>query len=105
MSVDKPNCYLCIHRAPVANSAHSSCQHPATANDHASDLAALILALGKRTGIARIQSVAAEQLEVAGAERGIRRGWFLWPVNFDPTWLEHCDGFTAVDVAAADSSR
>lgn len=26
---------------------------------------------------------------------GIKNGWFFWPLNFDPVWLENCDGFTA----------
>jgi hypothetical protein len=21
-------------------------------------------------------------------------GWFVWPLNFDPVWLENCDGFS-----------
>jgi hypothetical protein len=24
---------------------------------------------------------------------GICNGWFIWPINFDPVWLENCDGF------------
>lgn len=24
---------------------------------------------------------------------GIAEGWFKYPMNFDPTWLETCDGF------------
>lgn len=31
---------------------------------------------------------------VTGNEHGIRKGWFLWPLNFDPTWLLTCDGFS-----------
>ena len=31
---------------------------------------------------------------VTGNPHGIRSGWFLWPLNFDPTWLESCDGFS-----------
>lgn len=31
---------------------------------------------------------------VKGNAHGIRSGWFMWPVNFDPTWLESCDGFS-----------
>jgi len=92
---EKPNCYLCVHRGQVPNSAHSSCQHPATAEEHGGELSALIRTLGKRTGIARMQSAAAEQLGVVGAERGVRRGWFLFPINFDPVWLESCNGFEA----------
>jgi len=30
---------------------------------------------------------------VTGAESGIKKGWFNWPYNFDPVWLESCDGF------------
>lgn len=30
---------------------------------------------------------------VTGNEHGIRMGWFFWTYNFDPTWLESCDGF------------
>jgi hypothetical protein len=21
-------------------------------------------------------------------------GWFMWSLNFDPTWLQTCDGFS-----------
>lgn len=24
---------------------------------------------------------------------GIRKGWFVWPFNFDPVWLNTCDGY------------
>lgn len=34
------------------------------------------------------------QAHVIGNEHGIHRGWFMWPVNFDPTWLLACDGFS-----------
>jgi len=30
-----------------------------------------------------------------GSGHGIARGWFLWPISFDPVWLIHCDGFKA----------
>lgn len=32
---------------------------------------------------------------VSGNKHGIRMGWFAWPWNFDPVWLEKCDGFEA----------
>jgi len=31
---------------------------------------------------------------VTGNLHGIRMGWFLWPANFDPVWLETCTGFS-----------
>jgi len=30
---------------------------------------------------------------VEGMPYGIQSGWFMWPSNFDPTWLVSCDGF------------
>ena len=30
---------------------------------------------------------------VEGDLHGIRNGWFFYPLNFDPVWLEECDGF------------
>ena len=33
-------------------------------------------------------------LTIVGNPHGIRNGWFNWPFNFDPIWLEKCDGFT-----------
>ena len=30
---------------------------------------------------------------VVGYTHGISRGWFQWPLNFDPAWLKYCTGF------------
>ena len=30
---------------------------------------------------------------VRGNDHGIKSGWFMWPWNFDPTWLISCNGF------------
>jgi hypothetical protein len=38
---------------------------------------------------------AMKKLNIRGNAHGIRSGWFMWPANFDPTWLENCDGFLA----------
>jgi hypothetical protein len=32
-------------------------------------------------------------LGIKANETGVRRGWFLWPFNFDPVWLEECSGW------------
>ncbi len=24
---------------------------------------------------------------------GVQRAWAMWPINFDPTWVESCDNF------------
>lgn len=57
-------------------------------------LLGLIAVLGKRSGFSSVEpSAAARALNVTGDPMGIRRGWFLWPVNYDPVWLRSCDGF------------
>lgn len=69
---EKPNCYDCKHRGELDYSCHSACLHPlAKANPKHSRA----------------------QLNVVGSDHGIRNGWFTWPWDFDPVWLEHCDGF------------
>jgi hypothetical protein len=35
------------------------------------------------------------KVNVRGAIHGVRNGWFCWPFDFDPVWLESCDGFEA----------
>ncbi len=31
--------------------------------------------------------------KVKGNKTGIKGGWFWWPLNFDPIWVDECDGF------------
>src|SRR3989442_13501305 len=100
----KPNCYNCIHRREVPGSSHSSCANPATESTRQSAFMKLAGVVGKRGGpeLAGFASAfhegperAAAQLNIKAVEHGVRHGWFVWPVNFDPLWLEHCDGFQA----------
>jgi hypothetical protein len=41
-------------------------------------------------------------LNIKGAEQGVRNGWFIWPVNFDPVWLISCDGFASPEEESRD---
>lgn len=34
------------------------------------------------------------EAKVSGNKHGISRGWFVWPLNFDPVWLQSCSGFS-----------
>lgn len=87
----KPNCYACKHRGGVPGGAHSSCHHPAVAHLHNGPGAVLGL-LGKRGPLAGME-VGPNPLNVEGDPHGIRNGWFVWPLNFDPVWLRRCDGY------------
>lgn len=85
----KPNCYECKHRQNLIMDAHSTCTHPTVKQCQAQ----------KGTGDASITlrklsyDEAAKVLNIQGHPHGIKNGWFTWPANFDPVWLENCDGF------------
>ena len=66
MSKASPQCHLCKHVGNLPYSAHRFCQ-------------------------AGIDGT----VRATGDELGIRKGWFDWPHNFDPVWLEECNGFDA----------
>jgi len=85
--MNKANCYACIHRRNVPGDAHSACAHPATGTS--GDMFDGIVALLDGRAVK-----AARQLNIIANPHGVRSGWFNWPGNFDPTWLENCEGFT-----------
>jgi len=86
--MSKPNCYKCKYRGMISGDAHSQCKHPKV-KMHENPFGALVDVLEGKTESARIE------LEIKGHPQGIRSGWFMWPANFDPTWLENCNGFEA----------
>lgn len=89
----KPNCYDCRWRQPLGGSAHSQCIHPKVM-EHDEEGAPLRGVLAVLQGTPGPRSLF-ETIGVDGDEVAIRRGWFAWPWNFDPTWLRKCDGFEA----------
>jgi hypothetical protein len=57
-------------------------------------MSALLSLLGKRMAGAYDILDVRDLLGVTGNAHGIKNGWFCWPFNFDPIWLESCNGFT-----------
>jgi hypothetical protein len=87
---DKPNCYKCKWRGVVPGSAHSSCRHPKCKSIEENPMLNIMSILGGvRGGLPPLPT----GLKVKGNEQGIRNGWFNHPLNFDPVWLESCNGF------------
>ena len=95
-----PLCYTCKFRENVPGDAHSCCNHPAVGGD---PLMALIDILancksqlwewhGKRISHMSLV-VAGQSLNIIGNPHGVANGWFFWPANFDPIWLQNCDGY------------
>ena len=91
---DKPNCYKCIHRGSVPGNAHSCCKHPSLGEIADNPMIALMSMLGgNKVKTGPVTSAAA--IKVVGNPHGIANGWFMHPFNFDPAWLEECNGFEA----------
>jgi len=95
----KPNCYECKYRGSVPGDAHSCCKHPGFSSDINNPMAQAMAILA---GVGRIAPVhgqgseyKGEKVIVKGSIHGIRHGWFNHPWNFDPVWLEECNGFEA----------
>lgn len=38
-------------------------------------------------------AIADKRLKIKANPTGVRNGWFHYPFNFDPVWLERCEGF------------
>lgn len=94
MPEPKPDCYQCVHQGEVPGDAHSCCQHPnAGGDDPLGRVMATFASVGRVAPV--MDAEGAEKLTIKGHPHGIRMGWFNWPYNFDPTWLEECSGFEA----------
>ena len=81
----KPNCYECQYRRSIPGDAHSECVHP-----RLSEIDRIITGFALLSGQ---QSSAMKRLNISADSYGIKKGWFYWPLNFDPAWLETCNGF------------
>ncbi len=93
---EKADCYECKYRGTVPGSCHSKCEHPAckqVATDH--PMIGLLAMLGGNRG--GVGCVSPQELNIKADPHGIASGWFSFPFNFDPVWLENCDGFIAKD--------
>lgn len=81
----KPNCHECQYRNDVPGDSHIRCSHPKIGDPY---LALIHWVLQTPAGAAH------NALNITADQHGMTRGWFVWPVNFDPTWLLTCNGFT-----------
>ncbi len=86
----KPNCYDCRWRGELLGDAHSCCNHPALEAGHGAIkwIAAQSFFLRQRFAL----------FNLSADPVGIRKGWFMWPINYDPVWLLTCDAFEAREV-------
>jgi len=85
-------CSTCQYRSNIPGDAHIKCDHPVVADNPLVELACL-MGIGLITNNLSEDTNIFEPLNIKANLHGIRSGWFNWPVNFDPTWLENCDGY------------
>ena len=93
---NKFNCWTCKYRGKVPGSAHICCNHPSVASVTDNPL---LKAMGIFASVGRVSPirVTPNELNIKGNPRGIENGWFNFPFNFDPVWLENCDGYVKKD--------
>ena len=88
-------CWECKQSRTIPGDCHASCAHPKSGFEGGDPLAAIIAMLAS----ARKLPVAAPSadLGITLNEHGVRHGWAFWPVNFDPIWVDTCNGFEEKD--------
>lgn len=83
----KPDCYKCVYRGVIPGDAHSCCNHPIfDAVDGGKFMPMFFMMQGLRSPFEK-------RLNITYNQHGFNNGWFMWPINFDPVWLNTCDGF------------
>lgn len=90
----KPDCYKCEYRGAIPGDCHSCCNHPVFGSVPSNPLLAL---MAKRSGTSPT-IIGVGGIVVKGNPHGIKNGWFCHPFNFDPLWLEECNGFKQKEV-------
>jgi len=87
-----PNCHKCIHRRNIPGDTHSQCKHPFVKENPLAELACL-MSVSIEANFGGCEGGIFAPLNIQANARGIKMGWFSWPMNFDPAWLENCDGY------------
>jgi hypothetical protein len=88
----KPDCHKCKWKENISGDAHVCCKHPSLEKTN-NNLQLQLLSLLQSAGRASSIPINNSKLNIKGNQHGIAKGWFNFPFNFDPVWLENCDGF------------
>ncbi len=78
--MEKNNCFTCKFRRDVPGSAHSAC---GVFNDPKLDLGVVAELMQGR--VIKIKAGDVDLIEFNPI--GIKNGWCIWPVDFDPIWV------------------
>ena len=95
VQMKKPNCFECKYKEDIPGDCHIKCTHPSIKKLMSGKNESLIelLAIFGSVGRTPPMQLYPPDMNIKANERGVKRGWFNFPYNFDPVWLENCDGF------------
>ena len=85
--MQNPDCYKCKYRHVIPGSSHSKCDYPGNTLNLLS-MFGLFVPENANNG---------KKLNIQADGYGFLKGWFNWPVNYDPVWLRNCDGFEGME--------
>ena len=78
--------------------------HPLIGSKKDDPMTDLLTILGGRMTY-KYSVVLAKVMGVKGSSHGITNGWFNWPFNFDPVWLESCNMFEELKENECDDEK
>lgn len=90
------NCYNCKYRGEIPGSAHSCCTAIRAKFANPDDPRAILgeVSLAFNTG-SEIPGMLFPINEIKNSisinEHGKKNGWALWPLAFDPIWIDKCE--------------
>lgn len=89
------NCFSCRHREEVAGNCHIKCaKGGADSRMYGNGLIITsVLIQPQYNGVRDDVELKGNGWSVRVSPHGIRNGWCMFPILFDPTWVSSCDGF------------
>ena len=88
----KFDCFSCKWKRRNSGTVHIRCVHSSLgpiSDNPMMNMMAILASVGR----AKPMIASTKELNIRGTPTGIKRGWFNFPWDFDPTWLENCDGY------------
>ena len=82
----------CKYEGNLAGQSHIKCEHSLVKDNMGPLMTDLLSTLGGRGNISTLPDIQIS-MRIIGNVTGIKNGWFNWPFNFDPVWLDKCDSF------------
>ena len=86
------NCYQCQFKGEVPGSAHSSCGLIKAMLKGIPDHKVASIETMIMLGVAKLSTEDEDLIDLD--PHGVKNGWANWPLDFDPVWVNKCNGFT-----------